>query len=347
MSRESLATLNTQTLIGFTAQRGHAWYYRREEQGGEPNHYDGAVPVADVKRRLFNWHAVPGEITATYVGQDEVEHTILVPDRQLIIRDDSGAVLGVFKEGYRIHQYEDWLIDNVSVMLSEGLQIGSAGLLRNGARAWVQVEAPENVQGPGEIEYRPFLLAATSHDGSIATTYQRGTTLVICDNTLAYALSQDQEQRVKIRHTLNSKLQIASARDALSLIETTIDETSAELERLVNTRVSDEQWQEIVARLAPIPSEEGRAKAFAETRNAALATLWRDDPRVAPWRGTLFGVLQAANTYRHHVGIIRGAGSDPEAQQRLRAARNMEATLMGTGATEDRKTLRIAEAVLA
>jgi hypothetical protein len=32
-------------LIGFTDKRGHAWHYRPEEQGDEPNHYPGAIPL--------------------------------------------------------------------------------------------------------------------------------------------------------------------------------------------------------------------------------------------------------------------------------------------------------------
>ncbi len=39
MSRESLQWLNTNTLIGFTDQRGHAWHWRAQEQNGTSNHY--------------------------------------------------------------------------------------------------------------------------------------------------------------------------------------------------------------------------------------------------------------------------------------------------------------------
>jgi hypothetical protein len=53
MSKETIQWLNTQTLIGMTEKRGNAWHYRAEEQGDEPNHYPLAIPVEDVKRRLF------------------------------------------------------------------------------------------------------------------------------------------------------------------------------------------------------------------------------------------------------------------------------------------------------
>ncbi len=55
MSHETASWLNTMTLIGFTERRGHAWHYRAERQGGEPNHYPDAIPVEDVRRRLFGW----------------------------------------------------------------------------------------------------------------------------------------------------------------------------------------------------------------------------------------------------------------------------------------------------
>ena len=35
------------------------------------------------------------------------------------------------------------------------------------------------------VEFRPFLTATTSLDGSIATTYQTGAQVAVCDNTLS------------------------------------------------------------------------------------------------------------------------------------------------------------------
>ena len=51
-------------------------------------------------------------------------------NRQAIYADDTGDVLGVFADGYTIHQYQDWLLDKVASILDDGLSIGSAGLLR-------------------------------------------------------------------------------------------------------------------------------------------------------------------------------------------------------------------------
>ncbi len=98
MSRESLTWLNTNTLIGFTAKRGHAWHWRAEEQGNASNHYTGPIPITDVQDRLFNWTAesrrIAVEISADTGAMTHLSPTLTparwvpVADRQAICRSD-------------------------------------------------------------------------------------------------------------------------------------------------------------------------------------------------------------------------------------------------------------------
>ena len=75
MSRETLQHLNTNTLIGHTSHRGTAWHYRAEQQGAESNHYPDAIPVEDVKRRLFDWTADSRPIAVEHpCSPDEMTH---------------------------------------------------------------------------------------------------------------------------------------------------------------------------------------------------------------------------------------------------------------------------------
>ena len=152
-------------LIGYTSKRGQAWHYRAEDQGSEPNHYEHVVPVADVRRRLFCWSPVEADLQAVRIDEDGVA-TYTDPTRKAIVRPDTGAILGVFRTGYQVHDYDQWLIDNVEGILDADLRIGSAGLLRGGAVAWVQVEMADTLEAAG-VEFRPFLTATTSLDGTI------------------------------------------------------------------------------------------------------------------------------------------------------------------------------------
>ena len=61
MSRETIEWLNQNTLIGYTDKRGTAWHAVK----GYDNHYAGAVPLEDVRKRLFSWTALEGEVVAT------------------------------------------------------------------------------------------------------------------------------------------------------------------------------------------------------------------------------------------------------------------------------------------
>ena len=145
MSKETLEHLITNTLIGFTDERGSAWHYRADQQGDEPNRYRGAIPVPDVQRRLFHWHAesrvlaveTPADLeTMTHLGaHGEPVRWAPVDGRQAICRSDdhSGAVLGIFAPGYAMHQYDEWLLATVANLLDDTLSISSAGLLRTGA----------------------------------------------------------------------------------------------------------------------------------------------------------------------------------------------------------------------
>ncbi len=342
MSKETLSWLNQNTLIGFTAKRGNAWHYKASEQGAEPNHYEMDIPMDDVIRRLFAWSAVELPVSVTIpcdmesatgvnANGDPIRQMIL-SDRKAIARDDTYDVFGLFKSGYAPHQYRQWLLENVSSILGDSLSIGSAGLLRNGAQAFVSVEVPDNVETPEGVTFRPNLIACTSFDGTLATTYKRTVTLVVCDNTLSAGLSED-GQEFKVKHSRHSGLRIADARDALAIVHTTSEQFMAEVKRLCSQEVTDAQWAKVLEAMVPMDSDSKRSVTVADDKRSRLDSLYRHDNRVAPWNGTAFGVLQAFNTYTHHYTATRGGT--------VRAERNMSDALTGKLADADNAVLRV------
>ncbi|MFJ1764885.1 DUF932 domain-containing protein [Amycolatopsis sp. NPDC088138] len=148
-------------------------------------------------------------------------------------------------------------------MLDDGLTIGSAGLLRERKQAWVSVEVPDNITTPEGVEFRPNLLACSSHDASLKTRYKRVVTNVVCDNTMATGL-----------HTV-------------------ADDFAAEVTKLCQTTVTDRAWKAFLDAHTPIPDEPGRARTNAANRRSALTRLWTSDSRVSPWKNTGWGVVQA------------------------------------------------------
>lgn len=328
MSQENAKWLNTMVLIGNTAQRGKAWHWRQ----GTDNHFDGPVPVQAVRERLFNWtpikvtpgydwiKAVPSMDCATCIGKgaacaDHTETVRRTADKDaFIIRSDNGDKLGSHTDSFNIHGYDDWLIKNAESIMGQGLEIGQAGLLKNGAQAWVSFEMPDTIEykakGSGDrpaVQFRPQLMATTSLDGSIATTYKLVYTIVVCDNTRSAALRED-TPTFKIKHTRNSSLKIASAREALEIVFTMEAAFKAELDTLMSKRVSTKQWDAFKELYVPRSDEAGRGQTMADNKRDQLNALYESDDMCAPWAGTAYGVIQTVNTHLHHTAIVRKVG---------------------------------------
>lgn len=345
MSRESMQWLNTNTLRGFTNDRGTAWHYMLEHQGSESNHYPGAIPVEDVIRRLMNWDALGLPLTYTIpelITDDGVTEarTLEAVGRKVIVRSDTGEVLGVFRDGYEIHQFSEWLVDGIANLIdtSKGdLAIGSAGLLKGGAVGWVQVDVPENITTPEGVEFRPHLFATTSHDGSLATTFGRSVTAIVCDNTLSAAMGETGE-KFSVRHTAKSVVRLAEAREALNIIHGTADTFAEEVAKLCKVKVSAPAFSRFLDSWAPIPTDETakngrvdpRAITLAERKRETFTGLYGSDPRVTPWKGTAFGVMQAVNTFGQHFTAVRDGSDDERVKGAKRYARSIMASADGT-----------------
>lgn len=323
-------------LTGYTDKRGTAWQPTARTIDGEPNHYPGPIPVEDVRRRLFNWKPLEGAVMSVVTFPDGTTDVFPDPTRKTIIHPLTRATLGVFKNGYRVHDYDEWLIHNVENILDADLAIGSAGTGRGGAVAWVQIEMADTAEVEG-VEYRPYLTAATSLDGSIRTTYFTGVKVVMCDNALSAALAKA-DHRFKVKHSANSLSRIGDVREALELIHTAKDAFDQEVRDLVAMTVTDRQWDAFLDEYAPLPEEPGRKMTLAEQKRGELNMLWTSDDRAAPWHGTGFGVLAAANTWMHHFQTVRGVD---------RAERNMDRVLRDKVADADLEVLGMLEAALA
>ena len=338
MSAETIEWLNQNTMIGFTKQReaykhmgwgiqyneqtgtNEAWWHTKEFKNG----YEGAIPVEEVTRVLFNWEPIETEIMykrrdgITTENCDAVDGTgpfIWVPSERFkgIMHPETEyefAVMG--KDSYNIHGYNEWLVKNVSNLLDAEAGIATAGLLRHGGVAYVTVELPDNIEIVG-MDIRPQFLACTSLDGSKATTYKAITQVCCCDNTLDLALSMSDTGVFKVRHSANSLRRIGEARDALGIIYKQAEDMEQFLTTLSTVDVTDAQFNQIVKTLKPIPEpqvavkggksvvENQRAITIAENVQDELRTLWHRDPRVTPWTGTLLGALQATNTWHNHM----------------------------------------------
>ena len=327
--------IQTSTLAGF--MEGRRWIGHADER----QTFDGAVP-REAALELLSYPLAEASLTATVLTEDGVQ-TIEMPDRKAIVRTDTGVAFGVFKQGYRIHQPADWCLNYVDLLLDGGLQIATVALIRGGARVLLQAQLPETriatAPGAEPVEHRPWLSVATSHDGTIATTYGVGTRLLVCENELSLrgfrGLVRDLNSVHKVRHTSQSLGRIGDVRANLGLVAEQIDEEfDNEFRELVGQYVSDYTFNEIVKAYTGVEkAKEGRSKTIAENKVKVLNNLWRNDERAASWKNSTYGVLAAFNTaQQYEFGPDKG-----------RTERNQAQLIDGTREKFDANVLRLVE----
>lgn len=329
--------LDANTLVGFTDEReffGH--------RKGAHNTYPQSIPVEDVMERLFNWEAIALPMAAVIT---DAEKTLFSGDTNLVASDmiglwasDNGDFLGSHSSDYKVHQYREWLVVKVGRLLAQGFAIGAAGFLQGRKKAWISAELAtfETVDG---VKFRPQILAGTSHNGTLSSTFKMINTLLVCDNMVNSQLRKGDGAVVRKKHTKHSELDIESAQNDLGLIIDGADKFKAELEKLTARKVNPQQWSRFLDAYVPMPVEEGRGRTMAENKREILSDLWTNNEMVSPWMGTAFGVLQAINTYQHHESIIRNAAT--------RFERNIDNALSGVTFEKDVTVLKTLDRVLA
>lgn len=309
MSAETIEWLNANTLIGYTDEYGKAWHH----DGAADNQFVGPVPTDRAKELLgFHVEAVRPKIVTGKAMEGTVKITI-DEDHWAIIHPTTQQVFQYTSNIYAVHQYDEWLMDQVGTLIDASagdLTIGSVGLLKGGGIAWVQVRPPEGVTVGGEKQL-PWILATTSHNGSLSTSFRSVRQRAVCDNTLAGAPAE-KTTVYKVKHTVGSEMKIGEAREALDVMWTAQDEFTKEVEKLANTPFDNDQFRGLNETLYPVvqPKLEWdaekkemvqtnvRAVNNREREIAALEALWFDDPRVTPVKNSAYGAWMAHNTHR-------------------------------------------------
>lgn len=364
MSRETLKWLNENTLVGFTETDGNAWHW----DGISQNQYPGAIPVDDIRSRLFNWKA---EFRTPYFNLDErpgdpidgptddLPWGRMYPDYDMkaVVRvDDNGDIIpfNYVTDTYAIHQFDEWLIDNVMQLVdaSEGeLEFGSAVLLKNGAVAAVQIRRPETITIGGD-ELLPYILAVTSHNSTIATTYKPCYGRVVCDNTLDLAINEKLSS-FRVKHTKGSRLLVAQARETLDLMFSGMEEFNAEVEEMMSTPLSTNQFAGAIRHAWPQPEakldDEGNVTNVRSINNwdrrfDELWQLWNTDPRVGEYKGTMWGGLMAHNTWSQWAMAERDTNDRDTADVKHS---QLVGSITGDIATDDRRFIRAMELAIA
>jgi len=255
-----------------------------------------------------------------------------VPSTQLTRRSSDGRILGVVGDRYTVFDNHE-LFDFGDSLAEYGARYESAGSLQEGKKvfATMVIEKPLVIEGDAHI---PYLIMASSHDGSMATRALLSPVRVVCMNTLRLALAQS-HRTFTIRHTASAPAAIEEARRTLGLTFQYYDEFEEEVRVLMAQPVTDKKFDELVEAVWPIDLENLKGNSRVEKKRDTVKSILLRDPTVSPWRGTAWGALNAFNTYDQWHSPVRKTDKSSQKDSVLRMERQADAVLKdASGLTE-------------
>lgn len=122
--------------------------------------------------------------------------------RNMLYRSDTGAPLSVVGEKYKIVQPGQIMDFFAKLAIAGGFTLETAGSLSGGQRIWALAKLGEGADIIGHDTVLPYLLLATSFDGTLSTVAKFTTVRVVCQNTLSIAAPAN--ERLKKGPVVNS-----------------------------------------------------------------------------------------------------------------------------------------------
>lgn len=300
-----------------------------------------------VSAREDAWHHLGTVLPNTFTADDAMKHGLLggwnvrkaqlqahlptgqqvpVPDRYAVVRDNPVTkgqvdVLGTVGKAYTIIQNEQ-LAGLLNALVDEsGAHFETAGAIDGGRKVFVTMKLPGNTMVGGVDRVENYLAAMTSHDGSSSTVMMVTPVRIVCQNTLNLAFNQSSHQ-FRVRHTVGAeRILIQQAREALDFTFNFIDGFQAQADRLINTTLTQNAFDEIIMQAygapvdAPAPTH-----TRANNKLEEMSRLFADAGTQKGIRDTAWAGLNALTEWYDHYSPVRGAGPGQEGTLRSRKA---------------------------
>lgn len=237
----------------------------------------------------------PGEFTID---------TRVMPGRKVLYRGDTQAPLSVVSDDYHPVQPREIVAFFDEMVKSGGFHIETVGALSGGRRVWALAKLGDGAKVIGDDIVRPYLMLATSYDGTMATVAKYVKTRVVCHNTITAAAGEHGHQ-VKVYHS--QKFDATRVRQDTGVALNAFDEWIIKARLLATLRLKDEEAAAFTEELFrprtkvdDVRQSRGYQSVMTLFDGAALGSGFTQG-------GTAWQLLNAVTEYVDHT---RGRGAD-------------------------------------
>tara|TARA_B100001996_G_scaffold341809_1_gene296063 strand:- start:193 stop:1155 length:963 start_codon:yes stop_codon:yes gene_type:complete len=260
----------------------------------------------------LNWTVSTRKLITSADNMNLEDGYLDVPDYYATVRDSDNSVLGVVGSRYTPIQNLECFDFLDTVVDDSEAKYETAGSLYDGKVVWLLLNLNKSVQVDEDITHN-YLLLTNSHDGSSSLKGLTTPIRVVCANTLRLAIRQ-QVNGFSFRHTSSLQGKVAQARATLTRAFDYVDAFQEEMERLLETEVTNERFEEIMTNVMPIPepTTENIKAITRVTNNRATIEKLFSEPEFNTHTNTGWALINATSNFEQWVSSIRGKASREE-----------------------------------
>jgi len=248
------------------------------------------------------------------------------PEQKVLFRSDTNEPLSVVSQRYQVVQPREILEFYRDLTEISGFELETAGVLKGGRKIWALAKTNQSTTLKGNDTINGYLLLATACDGTLATTAQFTSIRVVCNNTLAVALSNG-SGAVKVPHSTSFDPQ--AVKKQLGISVSAWDSFMYRMKTLSERRVKSHEAMNYFLRVFTDPATTATGLSNERAMKKVLA-LYEGDGKgaeLASSKATAFGLLNAVTEYVDHERRARSTDH------------RLESAWFGQGATLKQKAL--------
>ena len=243
----------------------------------------------------LDWEVFPKDVYAD---------NSVIPGYKANARSDTGQVLGIVSDRYRVCQNKDAFsfVDDI-LANSQEVKFHSAGSLENGKRVFMMAELPQGILLGTHVQN--FMFFSNAHDGKNGIKVGLTNTVIECNNTLNLALA-DSPRTWSTKHIGDIEAKKHEAMKTLQFASAYMEGTKALAEEMYSKKISKTDLDNFLNLLFPM-EEEGTDREknnIAYCRNNILDIyMGKDD--LANFRGTAWGLYNATADFVSNTKPVR------------------------------------------
>lgn len=225
--------------------------------------------------------------------------SLLFPENKVLFRSDTHAPLSVVGQRYQVVQPREILEFYRDLTEVSGFELETAGILKNGRKIWALARTGQSSTIKGRDVSNGYVLLATACDGSLATTAQFTSIRVVCNNTLAIALSGN-NGAIKVPHSTAFDPQ--SVKQQLGISVSTWDTFMYRMKGLSERKVKSKEVQSFYLQVFTDQrkTSSGPTNERAMKKVIALFDGHGKGAELASSKGTALGLLNSVTEFIDH-----------------------------------------------